>query len=207
MKRRMNQQHYEVLAQMSDEDLMVQFQAGTLDAFEILVNRHKGPLSSFIYRFVGDMGACEDLLQETFLRVYRNRHSYQRIAKYTTWVYTIARNLALSEYRKRKSRQVYSFYAVNRDEEEYEAEFPDQEHTPDAHADGTLQGRYIHDALKQLPEGFREVVVLRDIQQLSYGEIAEITGLPIGTVKSRINRGRERLQQLLKHVYAPQQAA
>ena len=96
--------YYDQLVQMSDEDLMSQFQAGTVEAFDILVSRYKDPLTNYIYRFLGDMKECEDLLQETFLRVYRNRHSYRRIAKYSTWLYTIAGNLARSEYRKRKRR-------------------------------------------------------------------------------------------------------
>ncbi len=193
--------HYDTLLQMSDEDLMAQFQAGTVEAFDILVSRYKDPLTNYIYRFLGDMKECEDLLQETFLRVYRNRHSYRRIAKYSTWLYTIAGNLARSEYRKRKRRRLYSLQSVNRDDEEYEVEIPDEQFSPDKHTESTLQDRHIQEALKQIPEEFREVVVLRDVQNLAYEEIAEITGLPMGTVKSRINRGRTKLQSLLKDVY------
>ena len=97
-----NKRHFGALTAMSDEDLMSQFQMGTVEAFDILVSRYKDPLTNYIYRFLGDMKECEDLLQETFLRVYRNRHSYRRIAKFSTWLYTIAGNLARSEYRKRK---------------------------------------------------------------------------------------------------------
>ena len=79
-----------VLSQMNDEDLMSQFQMGTVEAFDILVSRYHDPLTNYIYRFLGDLKECEDLLQETFLRVYRNRHSYRRIAKFSTWLYTIA---------------------------------------------------------------------------------------------------------------------
>jgi hypothetical protein len=93
-----NNRHFDALSQMSDEDLMSQFQMGTVEAFDILVSRYKDPLTNYIYRFLGDMKECEDLLQETFLRVYRNRHSYRRIAKFSTWLYTIAGNLARSEY-------------------------------------------------------------------------------------------------------------
>lgn len=196
-----NHRHYEALSQMSDEDLMSHFQMGTVEAFDILVSRYKDPLTNYIYRFLGDMKECEDLLQETFLRVYRNRHSYRRIAKFSTWLYTIAGNLARSEYRKRKRRRLYSLQSVNRDDEEYEVEIPDETFAPDKHTDSTIQDRYIQEALKQIPEEFREVVVLRDVQQLAYEEIAEITGLPMGTVKSRINRGRTKLQQLLSEIY------
>ena len=200
-------QVHEYLVQMSDEDLMTQFQQGTVTAFDILVSRYKDSLMHYIYRFLHDVEECEDLLQETFLRVYRNRHSYRRIAKFSTWLYTIAGNLARSEYRKRKLRQLYSLQSVNLDAEEYEFQIPDETHPPDDFAEGSLQDQYIQDALQQIPEEFREIVVLRDVQQLTYQEIAEITGLPMGTVKSRINRGRTKLQALLKDIYAPQAVA
>ena len=191
----------QLLRQMGDEDLMEQFQTGVVEAYDLLVGRYKDPLSNYLYRFLGDMKEVEDLLQETFLRVYRNRHSYRRIAKFSTWLYTIAGNLARSEYRKRKRRKVYSLQAVNRDDEEYEVEIPDETFSPDRHTESVFQGRYIHEALGRIPSEFREVVVLRDIQQLAYEEIAEITGLPMGTVKSRINRGRTKLQGMLEEVY------
>ncbi len=191
---------------MSDEDLMEQFQQGTVEAFNILVDKYSERLTHYLYGFLGDAKRCEDLLQETFLRVYRNRHSYQRIAKFSTWLYTIAGNLARSEYRKRKRRRMYSLQSVNRDNEEYELQLPDETFRPDNHAESTIQDKYIQDALDEIPESFREVVVLRDVQQLAYEEIAEITGLPMGTVKSRINRGRSKLQILLKDVYQAEEA-
>lgn len=195
--------NHEALAAMSDEDLMSQFQLGTVEAFDLLVGRYRDPLANYVYRFLGDAKEGEDLLQETFLRVYRNRHSYRRIAKFSTWLYTIAGNLARSEYRKRKRRRVYSLQSVNRDDEEYEVEIPDDTFLPDDHAECVMQDRQIQAALKLIPEEFREVVVLRDVQQLAYEEIADITGLPMGTVKSRINRGRTKLQSILQDVYAP----
>ncbi|HIG76071.1 MAG TPA: sigma-70 family RNA polymerase sigma factor [Bacteroidetes bacterium] len=198
--------NHDVLVEMSDEDLMSQFQMGTVEAFDILVQRYHDPLTNYIYRFLSDSKEGEDLLQETFLRVYRNRHSYRRIAKFSTWLYTIAGNLARSEYRKRKRRRLYSLQSTNRDDEEYEVEIPDETFSPDTHAESTIQDRHIQGALLQIPEEFREVVVLRDVQQLAYEEIAEITGLPMGTVKSRINRGRTKLQGILKDVYSPEEA-
>ncbi len=198
---RASQEQYERLSEMDDEDLMIQFQAGTVEAYDILVDRYENALTNYVYRFVGDTKECEDLLQETFLRVYRNRHSYRRIAKFSTWLYTIAGNLARSEYRKRKRRQLYSLQSFSRDKEEYEIEIPDESFLPDKHTESRIQDNHIQLALMQISDEFREVVVLRDIQQLSYDEIARITGLPMGTVKSRINRGRTKLQELLRDVY------
>ena len=197
--------YYQALTRMSDEDLMLEFQIGTVEAFDILVSRYRDPLMNYVYRFLGDRKEGEDLLQETFLRVYRNRHSYRRIARFSTWLYTIAGNLARSEYRKRKRRRFYSIQSINRDAEEYEVEIPDETFSPDRHTESMLQDKYIQEALHQIPEEFREVVVLRDVQQLAYEEIAQITGLPMGTVKSRINRGRTKLQRLLKDIYTPLQ--
>lgn len=186
---------------MVDEDLMELFQAGTVEAYNILVDRYSERLMHYLYGFLGDKKRCEDLLQETFLRVHRNRHSYQRIAKFSTWLYTIAGNLARSEYRKQKRRHMYSIQSVSRDNEEYEMPLPDETFLPDKHTESALQDEYIQEALGSLPPNFREVVILRDVQQLAYNEIAQITGLPMGTVKSRINRGRSKLQGILREIY------
>ena len=190
------------LHRLNDEDLMAQFQAGTIEAFNILVDRYSERLSYYLYRFVGDWNRVEDLLQETFLRVHRNRHSYRPIARFSTWLYTIAGNLARSDYRERKRRRTYALQLVTRDGEEYERPVPDATFfAPDRQAERALHRRHIQVALLQIPEGFREVVVLRDMQELTYEEIAAITGLPMGTVKSRIHRGRAQLQHLLADIY------
>lgn len=189
------------LRALSDEELMAQFQAGVVQAFDLLVARYSERLSFYLFRFVKDNKMVEDLLQETFLRVHRNRHSFEPIAKFSTWLYTIAGNLARSEYRRRKRQRTYSMNSINRDEEEYELQIPADTLAPDRHAERGIQDKHIQQALDQIPEDFREVVVLRDVQQLTYEEISEITGLPMGTVKSRINRGRTKLQELLADVY------
>lgn len=192
---------YDALYKMLDEDLMELFQAGTVEAYNILVDRYSERLMHYLFGFLADKKRCEDLLQETFLRVHRNRHSYQRIAKFSTWLYTIAGNLARSEYRKQKRRYMYSIQSTSRDNEEYEMPLPDESFAPDKHTESILQENSIFKALDVLPDSFREVIILRDVQELAYDEIAEITGLPMGTVKSRINRGRRKMKHLLKDVY------
>ena len=196
----------QMLADMCDEDLMEQFQAGVVDAFNLLVSRHAERLMHYLYGFTSDVKLCEDLLQETFLRVHRNRYSYRRIARFSTWLYTIAGNLARSEYRRRKRQRTYSLQTVNGKNETYELPLPDESFSPDRDTERVIQDRHIQAALNHIPPTFREVVVLRDVQQLTYEEIAEITGLPMGTVKSRINRGRSKLQELLEDIYHPQAA-
>ncbi len=196
----------EALRAMADEALMGQLQSGVEEALEILVERYSERLSYYLHRFVKDGDKVQDLLQETFLRVYRNRHAYEPIAKFSTWLYTIAGNLARSEYRRRKRQRTYSLHAQSREGEDYELPIPADTIAPSRHAERSIHQRAIQRALGELPEDFREVVVLRDIQQLSYEEIASITGLPLGTVKSRINRGRSRLQEMLKDVYSREPA-
>ena len=190
------------LQTMSDEELMHQFQIGTVEAFDIIVDRFSGRLLNFLGRFVRDQQVCEDLLQETFVRIYRNRYSYQPVAKLSTWIFTIAGNLARSEFRRNKRWNMLSITPKSRDDEsEYDRPLESGYVSPDMETDAAFLDAYIQDALRSIPVNFRELIVFRDVQQLSYDEIAEITGLPMGTVKSRINRGRTKLQKLLKGVY------
>lgn len=193
------------LKEMSDEELMRQLQSGVEEAFNILVERYKERLASYLYHFLHDEKQAEDLLQETFLRLFRNRYSYEPIAKFSTWLYTIAGNLARSEYRRRKRHRTTSLY-VSGDGEEYELPIPSEALAPDRYAERGIHSLSIQNALDKLGENFREVVVLRDVQLLSYEEISEITGLPMGTVKSRINRGRAKLQEMLKDVYVREES-
>lgn len=192
---------YDQLSELSDEELMSQLQAGTVEAFDLLVERYKDPLSNYLYRFVGDWDEVEDLIQETFIRVFRNRHGYTEIASFKTWLYTIGGNLARTEYRRQKRWQKDPIHTTNREGEEYVRPLPSQETGPDEHAAGKVQEKHLQNALQELDPRYREAVVLRDIQQLEYKEISEITGVPLGTVKSRIHRGRSELQRLLEDVY------
>lgn len=185
------------LQQMSDEDVMEQLQNGVIPAFDIIVHRFKDRLHNFLYRYTHDHEDCEDLVQETFLRVYKSRQSYKRIAKLSTWIYTIALNLAKTMYKKKQRMKTFS---IHEDESKPDDRAFDIEDT------AILQDQKLHlknsmeeleKALSQLNDDFREAVVLRDIQQLSYEEISEITDTPMGTVKSRINRARVQLQEAI----------
>lgn len=182
----------------SDEELIERFQEGDLYAFDLIVRRYKDQLLNFIYRFLGNQREAEDVVQDTFLRVYRNRRAYKRVAKFSTWIYTIAGNLAKTELRKRKRRRIFSISDLGYDEKDYE--ISDVEFNPEDQVDGVIKGEIIQREISRLPPKFREVIVLRDIQELSYEEISKIIKVPIGTVKSRVNRGRLKLQKRLKHL-------
>jgi RNA polymerase sigma-70 factor (ECF subfamily) len=188
------------LSALSDEELIAELQQTNNErAFEILVQRYKNPLTNFVFRFLGDYDACTDVVQETMIKVYRYKDNYSSVAKFSTWIYTIAGNLARTEYRRRKRRSFVSTsdYGV----EEKTFDIPDESYRPDVMTDSGIKDKIIQDALLKVKEVFREVVILRDVQGLSYEEISEITGLNEGTVKSRINRGRAKLQELLKDIY------
>ncbi|GMU87571.1 MAG: RNA polymerase sigma24 factor [Ignavibacteriales bacterium] len=187
------------LYSLTDEELILEFQQqDTVRAFEILVQRYKNPLTNFVFRYLGDSEATADVVQETFIKVYRNKHTYKTIAKFSTWVYTIAGNLAKTELLKKKRRRIVSINSYG--DENETMDLPDSGHTPDTLTDSGIMDTMIQDALMQLNEVYREAVILRDIQELSYEEIAELLKLEVGTVKSRINRGRARLKELLKEL-------
>ena len=188
------------LTELSDEELIAEYQQNdTLQAFEILVQRYKNPLTNFVYRFLGDYEACADVVQETMIKFYRNKDSYKSIAKFSTWIYTIAGNLAKTEYQKRRRRQIFSLNSYGEEKENYE--IPDERYRPDVITDSGIKDKIIQNALLKISAAYREAVILRDIQELSYEEIAEIMRIEVGTVKSRINRGRAQLQKLLKDIY------
>jgi len=182
----------------SDEDLIERFQNGDLYAFDLIVKRYKNQLLNFVYRFLGNAEEAEDLVQETFLRVYRNRKAYQKVAKFSTWIYTIAGNLAKTELRKRKRRKFFSISDLGYNEKDYD--ISDEAYNPEKDVDGRMKEEIIHREIEELSPKFREVILLRDVQQLSYEEISQIVNIPLGTVKSRVNRGRLKLQEKLKHI-------
>jgi RNA polymerase sigma-70 factor (ECF subfamily) len=181
---------------ISDEKLIAKFQQGDVQAFDLLVRRYKDQLLNYVFRFVGNRADAEDIVQETFLRVYKNKHYYKEIAKFSTWVYTIAGNLAKTELRRRKRRKVFSVSNFVNDERDYDIK--DTARNPEERVDGRMTDSYIQNAIDKLPAKFKEVILLRDVQGFAYEEISQILGIPLGTVKSRVNRGRLRLQEDLK---------
>ena len=188
------------LRELSDEKLILEFQKNnTQDVFNILVQRYKNPLINFVFRFLGDYESCNDVVQETMIKVYRYKDSYSSVAKFSTWIYTIAGNLARTEYRRQRRRNLFS---INDYGEEHKTfDLPDETYRPDVAADSGIKDEIIQKALLKVKETYREAVILRDIQGMSYEEISEILGVNEGTVKSRINRGRAQLQELLKGIY------
>lgn len=185
-------------AKPTDEDLIERFQQGDLAAYEEIVRRYKDQLLNFVFRFLSNQEEAEDVVQETFLRVYRNRFAYTRVAKFSTWIYTIAGNLARTELRRRKRRRFFSLSDMGLEDRDYE--ISDEVFNPETHVDSALGEEIIQREISKLSPKFREVIILRDVQELSYEEISKIIRVPIGTVKSRVNRARLRLQNRLKKI-------
>lgn len=188
------------LNSLTDEDLIIIFQQNNNErAFEILVKRYKNPLINFVFRFLGDYESCVDVVQDTFIKVYRYKNVYSDIAKFSTWIYTIASNLAKTEYKRKKRIKLISI--SQKSDDERPIEIKDNQLRPDKSLENLFKEEQIQQALLKLKIIYREPVILRDIQGLSYEEIASILSIEVGTVKSRINRGRRKLQKLLKHIY------
>ncbi|MEL0187151.1 MAG: sigma-70 family RNA polymerase sigma factor [Flavobacteriaceae bacterium] len=182
----------------SDEQLMSLFQGGDENAYIELVNRYKDKLINFIFNYLGDLESSEDVVQETMIKLYQKKHYYKEIAKFSTWLYTIAKNLANTELRKRKQRKTTLLSQFSKDDKTYD--LPSNDPEPGQEIQTDIVNKIIRDAVDQLSEKFKIVIVLRDIQGLSYEDISEIINVPIGTVKSRINRARLQLQVELKHL-------
>ena len=179
----------------TDEELIVRFQKGDTSAFEEIVKRFKDQLVNFSYRFLGNIEEAEDIVQETFLRVFRKKNAYRNIAKFSTWIYTITGNLAKTELRRRKRRKLISLSSLGFEDKDFELK--DSKKGPDENVHALIKDELIQRAINALPDKFREVIVFRDIQELSYEEISTIVKIPLGTVKSRVNRGRLKLQEKL----------
>ena len=188
------------LSELTDEEVIKEFQdTNNLEAFGVLVKRYKDPLTNFVYRFVGSRDVSADIVQDTMIKFYLNKDSYKSFAKFSTWIYTIAGNLAKNELKRRKRRKIYS---IHPDDEDRTIQIEDKSFiAPERAADSEIKSEIIQKALLKVKAVYREVVILRDVDGFSYEEIAEITELSIGTVKSRINRGRAQLQKLLINIY------
>jgi RNA polymerase sigma-70 factor (ECF subfamily) len=186
---------------LSDHDLIEQAKQGDEDAFAEIVRRYKNPIINYLYRFLNDYEEAVDLAQETFVRVYFAIERYHRGFAFSTYIYRIATNLAISEMRRRRRRRLLSLSGLFQSDYEETAEYQprDERILPDAELVDDEQSRVIAKAIAALPEKYRVAIILRDVQGRSYEEIAAIMELGLGTTKSRINRGRGLLREKLKN--------
>jgi RNA polymerase sigma-70 factor (ECF subfamily) len=185
---------------LSDHSLIEATKQGDETAFAEIVRRYRNPIVNYLYRFLNDYEEAVDLGQETFVRVYFAIDRYHTGFAFSTYIYRIATNLAISELRKRKRRRLMSLTGLFQSDRDDTTEFQprDERQLPDAELVDDERNKVIARAIAALPEKYRVAVVLRDVEGRSYEEIAEIMELGLGTTKSRISRGRGLLKEKLK---------
>jgi RNA polymerase sigma-70 factor (ECF subfamily) len=188
------------LQELDDSQLVQQHLGGEARAFEVLVDRYQARLLNFVYRIVGDRERAEDLVQEAFIRVHRHLARFDRSKKFSTWIYTIASNLAKNELRNRARSPLVLFtsLAPQWDDEERPLEFEDAGAQPDEEFRRNHLKEAVQRSVDQLPAHHRDVFVLRELEGRSYEEIAEITHCNLGTVKSRLNRARNAFAEIIE---------
>jgi RNA polymerase sigma-70 factor (ECF subfamily) len=198
------------LSALPDNELMARLKTATqgelMRGFEIIVGRHKNAIVSFLFRFTGDFRTAEDLAQEAFLRVFKKIQDYNSTAKFSTWLYTIASNLAKDEFKRRSRHPARSLDwksggDTTRDMPQAKAADTTSS-VPGARLEKDEVRLNVNKALDLLEAHDREILVLKDVQGLSYDEISEILGLPMGTVKSRISRARTAFKEVWKKMGA-----
>ncbi len=184
---------------LDDSAVVAAFLEGEKRAFNELVERYQTRLLNFIYRTTGDRERAEDLVQETFIRIYRHLHRFDQSKKFSTWAYTIASNLAKNELRNRSRNPLVLFQTIkkNWEADQRPLEWEDNTYRPDDLFRKRHLRQMVQSAVEELPEHHREVFMLREMEGKTYEEIAEITGCNLGTVKSRLNRARNNFAQII----------
>ncbi len=187
----------------SDHALIEATKNGDETAFAEVVGRYKGPITNYLYRFLNNYEEAVDLAQETFVRVYFAIERYHTEYAFSTYIYRIATNLAISELRKRKRRTILSLTGLFQSDDGEQTEFQptDNRNRPDEDLVDDERSRIIAKAIVTLPAKYRVPIILRDVEGKSYDEVAEILDLGLGTTKSRISRARGLLKEKLKHYF------
>lgn len=180
---------------LADGELVQSALAGRETSFEELVRRYQRPIAAYVYRMVGDYDAALDLTQEVFIKVYNSLIRYRPEFKFSTWIYKIAHNAAIDHLRRHAVREQSLTTGI--DGERREISIESRRLTPEQESEKKEQRSEIESVVQLLPSPYRELIVLRHSQDLSYDEIAEVTGLPLGTVKNRLFRAREAMRDHL----------
>lgn len=179
---------------LTDVELIAKAISGREDGFEELVRRYQRPITNYVFRMLNDYDASLDVTQEVFIKVYNSLSRYSSEYKFSTWLYRIAHNAAI-DYIRRRSPNEQSIETENKDGA-YQLQIESPNPTPEQDRERSEWRTEIEAVVKCLPSVYRELILLRHAQDLSYDEIAEITNLPLGTVKNRLFRAREMMREI-----------
>jgi RNA polymerase sigma-70 factor (ECF subfamily) len=179
---------------LSDAELIDVSISGREESFEELVRRYQRPIVGYVFRMLGDYDSALDVTQEVFIKVYNSLHRYSSDYKFSTWLYRIAHNATIDHLR-RNSMNTQSIETENADGA-YQLQIESRDPSPEKERERKEWKAEIEAVVKRLPTAYRELILLRHSQDLSYDEIAEVTGLPLGTVKNRLFRAREMMREI-----------
>ena len=182
------------IQKLTDVELIASAISGREDGFEELVRRYQRPITGYVYRMLNDYDASLDVTQEVFIKVYNSLEKYSSDYKFSTWLYRIAHNAAI-DYIRRNSANLQSLETESEDGA-YQLQLESQSLNPEQERERSEWRSEIEAVVKCLPTVYRELILLRHSQDLSYDEIAEVTGLPLGTVKNRLFRAREMMREM-----------
>jgi RNA polymerase sigma-70 factor (ECF subfamily) len=180
------------LGAATDRDLVATAVQGVEGSFEELVRRYQRPISAYVYRMVGDYESALDLTQEIFIKVYGSLSRYRSEFKFSTWIYKIAHNAAVDHLRRATGRE--RSIVNGTEDDQYDLPIESDSLTPEQESEREERRVEIETVVRALPAAYRELIILRHSQDLTYEEIVEVTGLPLGTVKNRLFRAREMMR-------------
>ena len=181
------------LSAASDRELVAIAVGGFDGSFEELVRRYQRPIAAYVYRMVGNYESALDLTQEIFIKVYNSLSRYRAEFKFSTWIYKIAHNAAVDHLRRTSTRE--QSLVAGTESDSFELPIESGRLTPEQESERKERRGEIESVVRALPANYRELIILRHSQDLSYEEIVEVTGLPLGTVKNRLFRAREMMRQ------------
>ncbi len=182
------------IRQLTDCELIVGAIDGRLDGFEELVRRYQRPITGYVFRMLGNYDAALDVTQEVFIKVYNSLNKYSSEYKFSTWLYRIAHNAAV-DHMRRNSATPQSLESENADGT-FQMQIESRGPSPEQDRERSEWRAEIDTVVKCLPAAYRDLILLRHGRDLSYDEIAEVTGLPLGTVKNRLFRAREMMREI-----------
>ncbi len=183
---------------VNEVQIIRQCQAGDTNSFDVLVEEHYTRVYNTALRMLSDPDRAADATQAAFVRAFRSLESFRGDSSFSTWLYRITANVCLDELRNRPQEPVSLTFVSGEDEELQERSIPDNRTEPAARVARDERQRVVHQAIQQLSAEYRVVLVLYDLDGCSYKDTAQILGIPVGTVKSRLNRARSALKEVLR---------